>query len=119
MSKSEHAPENSLFVRRIREALLANAPFSGILHVSISDEMKWEETNYGYKVHVRWACWNLEDSDGNVTEPHQSRFRLGIRKRLFALRVVKHCNRLPREVFDAPCLSVFKRHLYNTLLNVL
>ena len=69
MSKSEHAPENSLFVRRIREALLANAPFSGILHVSISDEMKWEETNYGYKVHVRWACWNLEDSDGNVTEP--------------------------------------------------
>jgi len=69
MAENEHAPETSLFVRRIREALVAHAPFNGILHVSVSDEMKWEQTNYGYKVLVRWACWNLENSDGNVTEP--------------------------------------------------
>jgi len=34
-------------------------------------------------------------------------------------RVVKDCNRLPREVVDAPSLSVFKRHLDNALNNVI
>jgi len=29
--------------------------------------------------------------------------------------VVKHWNRLPREVVDAPRLSVFERHLDNAL----
>lgn len=69
MVKAEQNPEHSLFVRRIREALVVHAPFNGILHISVSDEMKWEQTNDGYKVLVRWACWNLENSDGNVTEP--------------------------------------------------
>lgn len=65
----EKIPEDSLFVRRIREALATHAPFNGKLHVSVSDEMKWEQTNDGYKVLVRWACWNLESGDRNVTEP--------------------------------------------------
>ncbi len=69
MVNVKQTPENSLFVRRIREALVAHAAFNGILHVSVSDEMKWEQTNDGYKVLVRWACWNLENNDGNVTEP--------------------------------------------------
>jgi hypothetical protein len=69
MVNNDKAPENSLFVRRIREAILAHEPFTGILHVSVSDEMKWEETKSGYKVLVRWACWNLELDDQNVTEP--------------------------------------------------
>lgn len=47
------------------------------------------------------------------------RLRVGIRKNFFAMSVVTHWNRLPIEVVDAPWLPVFKRHLNNTLINVL
>ena len=56
---------------------------------------------------------------GNSSKLHQGRIRLHIRMHLFTERVVKHCNRLPREVIDAPNLSVFERHLDNALNNML
>ena len=55
----------------------------------------------------------------NGSKLHQGGFRLDIRKHFFTKRVVKHWNRLPREVVDAPSLSVFKRHLDNALSNKL
>jgi len=52
---------------------------------------------------------------GNGSKLEEGRFRLDTRKKFFTMRVVKHWNRCPREVVDAPSLELFKARLDGAL----
>ncbi|KFV48110.1 hypothetical protein N341_00447, partial [Tyto alba] len=54
----------------------------------------------------------------NSFKMKEGRFRLDMRKMFFTVRVVRHWNRLPREVVDAPSLEVFKARLDGALSNL-
>ena len=49
----------------------------------------------------------------------KGRFRLDIMKKFFTMRMVKHWDKLPGEVVDAPSLETFKVKLDRALSNLI
>jgi len=48
---------------------------------------------------------------GNGHKPKHKRFPLNIRKQFFTVRVIKHWNKLPRNVVKSQFLEIFKSYL--------
>jgi len=48
---------------------------------------------------------------GQFLKLHQGMFKLNTRKNFVTKRVVRHRNRLLREVVESPSLEVFKKHV--------
>ncbi|KFW01656.1 hypothetical protein N327_11723, partial [Fulmarus glacialis] len=70
----------------------------------------------GDKLFSRAYC---NRTTGNGFKLKGGRFRLAIRKKFFTVRVVKHWNRLPREVIDAPSLETIKVRLDRALSSLI
>jgi len=63
------------------------------------------------------ACCNRTRS--NDFKLRVGRFRLGVMKKFFTVRMVKHWNRLPRQAVEAPSLEIFKARSDGALSNLI
>jgi len=70
----------------------------------------------GDRLFSRACCDSTRDNGFKLKE---RRFSLDTRTKFFTMSVVKHSNRLPREVVDAPSLETFKVRLDGALSNLI
>jgi len=66
--------------------------------------------------HFSRVCCNR--TRGNGFKLKEGRFLLDITKKFFTMRLMRHWNKLSREVVDTPSLEVFKATLDGALSNL-
>ena len=60
----------------------------------------------------------FDRTGGSGFKLKEGRFRLDTRKKFFTMKVLKHQNRLPRDMVDASSLETFKVRLHEALSNL-
>ncbi|KAK4817017.1 hypothetical protein QYF61_025937 [Mycteria americana] len=88
---------------------------TAILHPLVHHQVVMMQKD-GDKLFSRACC---KRTRGKGFKLKEGIFRLDIRKTFFMMRVVKHWNRLPREVVDAPSLETIKVRLDGALSNLI
>ncbi|KAK4830403.1 hypothetical protein QYF61_010914 [Mycteria americana] len=97
-----------------REAVIRQLSFAVDVQRRATKLVKGLEQKTGGCSEVGLGLFSQVTSDrtrGNGLKLHQGRFTLDIRKNFLTERVVKHWNRLPREVVESPSLEVFRRRV--------
>jgi len=110
--------EHLSYEKRLRELglfILEKRRLQGDL-LSAFQYLKGAYKKAGNKLFSR-ACCNR--TRGSGFKLNRGRFRLNIRKKFFAVRVVKHWHRLPREVVDASSPGTFKARLNGALRSLI
>ncbi|KFQ58251.1 hypothetical protein N334_03066, partial [Pelecanus crispus] len=95
----------SLEKRRLRGDLIATFQY-------LKGAYRKDGENFFSKAHC-------DRTRNNGFKLKKNRFRVDIRKKFFTLRVVKHWNRLPREVVEASSLATFQVRLDGALSNLM
>jgi len=85
-------------------------------HIETFHYLKGAYKKDGDRLFSRACCNRTRD---NSLKLKDGKFRLAIRMKFFTMRVVKHWNRLPGEVVNAPSLEVFKVRLDRALSNLI
>ncbi|KFQ82748.1 hypothetical protein N335_01020, partial [Phaethon lepturus] len=84
--------------------------------IAVFQFLKEAYTKDGDSLFSKACCHRTK---GNGFKQKEGRFRLDRRKKFFPMRVVKHWQRLPREVVDAPSLETFQVRLGGALSNLI
>ena len=93
----------SLEKRRLQKNLIAAFTY-----------LKGSNRKKGDRLFSRVCCYRTR---GNGFKIKEGRFRLDIRKKYFTVRMVRHWNRLPSDIVDAPSLETLKARLDQSLGN--
>jgi len=109
--------EHLFYEERLRELELFSLEKRMLQGDLIAAKIKVAYKKNGYKLFSRACC---DRARGNGFKLREGRFRLAVRKNYFFYdEGGEHCNRLPREVVNAPSLETFKVRLDGALSNLI
>ena len=108
LSYTERLRELGLFILQKRK-----------LHGDLIATFQYLKRTYKRDGEQLFAQSDNDRTRGNGFKLKDGRFTLEVRRKFFTQRVVRHWNRLPREVVVAPSLEVFETSLDEALSNLI